>query len=79
MFDSSAPVHGLVVRGDHPAFAGGDDFVVLQAEGTGIAERTNGVAFVGRAVGLGAIFEDFQIVLLRNLQNRIMSHGVPRM
>jgi hypothetical protein len=67
--------HGLgqfvVVRGDHPAFAGSDDLVAEEAEGGAVAEAARHPALVGRPHSLGGVLDDHQAVLFRDLQDRI--------
>ena len=52
----------VVVRDDDSAFAGGDDLVSVQAEGSDVADRPHGPAVVLGAVRLGSVLQDEEVV-----------------
>ncbi len=59
----------VVVRRNHPAFAGGEILVVLKADRARLAHRTHGAPAYARAGGLGAVLEDGDPVSVRHLQD----------
>src|SRR5208282_991165 len=62
----------LIVRGHHPTFAaGGQDLVLTERECRHVSQGAYGFAFIGGAMGLGAIFDNFQTMLFRQFKNRI--------
>ena len=59
----------VVVRRDHPAFAGGEVLVVLQADRARLTHGTHKAAAYARAGGLRAVLEDGDPVPVRHLQD----------
>ena len=58
-----------IVGDDGAAFARSDQFAGLKTEGAQIAHRAGALALPHSSVSVGAIFNDFQIVFLGDVQN----------
>ena len=65
----AAPELGIV-GDDHAAFTGGDVLALLQAEAADGAERADGAAIIGGAIGLRAVFDNGEAVSRGELQDR---------
>ena len=63
--------HVLVVGDEQAPFAAAEVLQVVQAEGSGHAQRAAHPALVDRAVRLAGVFDDVQSMLAGDLQNRI--------
>ena len=68
----------FVIRGEHAPFAaGGEGFVLAKTARRQMADRARLAALVGTAKRLGVVFDDDQIVLLRQLHDRVHVTDVP--
>src|SRR5437867_149076 len=61
----------IIAGGDDSAFAGGEIFARLKGEGAQIADGAGGAVVVARAMGVGGVFDDSQLVLLGDRHDRI--------
>ena len=69
---AALPREIVVVGDDHAAFAAGREVLALaEAEAADVADRTGGAALVDAAEALRAVFDDLQIVLLRDRHDRV--------
>lgn len=60
-----------VFANDHPALAGGDDFVCEKAEASDIAHRSGLCSAILGSERFGVVFHDEEIVFLRERENRV--------
>ena len=68
-------VDGLVVRHEHAALAGAEALVLIEAEGSAVAEGTNLLAFEGGSVRLAAVLDHLEVVLLCDGHYLVHVHG----
>ncbi len=72
----SAAVDVEVIRQQEAAFDAGHDLRTLHAETARRAEGADLLALVGGAVGVRAVFDHLQLVLLRNLHDGVHVAGL---
>ena len=61
----------LVIGDNHAAAAGGYDLVPIEAKAGNVTERSNHSVLVSRTQTLSRVFNDHQVVLSRDFQDRI--------
>src|SRR5262245_15322381 len=60
-----------VISSDHPPFAGGDDFVAIEAKGSSIPQAAGAPSLVFSAVGLSGILDYGDATLLPQSHQRV--------